>query len=292
MRKLLLPCVGLLLMTSAAYGAQITALIIDGRNNHQWKQTTPFLKKALEETGLFTVDVATAEPGEEGIKQYRPKFSAYRVVIDNYTDYPKKEPWTAETQKALTGYVRSGGGLVLIHAAASAFADWSEFEEMVGLAGWGGRDEKSGPFIRFRDGKFVRDTTPGKAGHHGKQHAFQVTIRDPKHPITKGLPPVWMHTKDEFYDSLRGPARNLEVLATGFSDKEQGGTGENEPVLFTVKYGKGRVYQNVLGHAVDNMKCVGFIVTFQRGAEWAATGRVTQKVPADFPKADQPSIRE
>jgi hypothetical protein len=40
------------------------------------------------------------------------------------------------------------------------------------------------------------------------------------------------------------------------------------------------------------MKCVGFLVTYQRGAEWAATGRVTQKVPADFPTADKPSLRQ
>jgi len=280
------------LLCSVADGAQIKALIIDGRNNHQWKLTTPVLKKALEDTGLFTVDVATAEPGEEGIKNYRPKFSAYQVVIDNYTDYPKNEPWPAETQAAFVDYVRNGGGLVLIHAAASAFGGWKEFEEMVGLAGWGGRDEKTGPYVRFRDGQFVHDTQPGKAGHHGKQHAFQVTIRNPKHPITRGLPPVWMHTTDEFYDSLRGPANNLEVLATGYSDTAQGGTGENEPVLFTVRYGKGRVFQNVLGHGPENMKCVGFLVTYQRGAEWAATGRVTLKVPADFPTADKPSVRQ
>jgi hypothetical protein len=33
------------------------------------------------------------------------------------------------------------------------------------------------------------------------------------------------------------------------------------------------------------MHCVGFIVTFQRGAEWAASGNVTQAVPFDFPNA-------
>jgi type 1 glutamine amidotransferase len=101
-----------------------------------------------------------------------------------------------------------------------------------------------------------------------------------------------MHTTDEFYDSLRGPANSLAVLATGYSDAAQGGTGENEPVLFAVRYGKGRVFQNVLGHGPENMKCVGFLVTYQRGAEWAATGRVTQKVPADFPTADKPSVRQ
>jgi hypothetical protein len=40
------------------------------------------------------------------------------------------------------------------------------------------------------------------------------------------------------------------------------------------------------------MRCVGFIVTYQRGTEWAATGKVTQKVPKDFPTADRVSVRE
>jgi len=97
-----------------------------------------------------------------------------------------------------------------------------------------------------------------------------------------------MHAKDELYSLLRGPAKNLHILATAYSDPKQSGTGRNEPVLFTVKYGKGRIFHTVLGHTGGEtpppaMECVGFIVTFQRGAEWAAIGEVTQKVPGDFP---------
>jgi hypothetical protein len=36
---------------------------------------------------------------------------------------------------------------------------------------------------------------------------------------------------------------------------------------------------------------VDFVVTFQRGTEWAATGAVTQKVPASFPTANSVSFR-
>jgi hypothetical protein len=42
---------------------------------------------------------------------------------------------------------------------------------------------------------------------------------------------------------------------------------------------------------VKQWKDVAFIVTFQRGAELPATGKVTQKVPADFPTADTPTVR-
>jgi len=75
-------------------------------------------------------------------------------------------------------------------------------------------------------------------------------------------------------------------------DPAKQGTGENEPLLLVVRYGKGRIFHTVLGHAPEQMRCIGFIVTFQRGAEWAATGRVTQvDVPEDFPTADGISLR-
>jgi type 1 glutamine amidotransferase len=163
---------------------------------------------------------------------------------------------------------------------------------MIALGGWGGRNEKWGPMVRYRDGKIVLDGSPGRGGTHGPQHEFQIVIRERHHPITAGLPEKWMHAKDELYSKLRGPAKNMEVLATAYADPEKGGTGEHEPILFTVRYGKARVFHTVLGHDRQQLRCVGFIVTFQRGTEWAATGRVTQvEVPADFPTADEVSLR-
>ena len=60
---------------------------------------------------------------------------------------------------------------------------------MIGLGGWGGRNERHGPYVYFDDdGKLVRDTAKGPGGHHGPQHAFQIIVRDVEHPITKGMP--------------------------------------------------------------------------------------------------------
>jgi type 1 glutamine amidotransferase len=101
-----------------------------------------------------------------------------------------------------------------------------------------------------------------------------------------------MHANDELYDRLRGPARNVTVLATAYSDRSTGGSGEEEPMLMAIQYGKGRVFHTTLGHDVGAMKCVGFIVTLQRGTEWAATGEVTQKVPDDFPTAKEVRTRK
>ncbi len=281
----------LLFAAAMSSAAPKHVLLIDGQNNHQWQVTTPILTKQLEETGLFKVDVATTPPKGGDMSVFKPDFKKYAVVVSNYSDFGGGGVWPPETQKAFEDYVRGGGGFVTVHAADNAFPKWLEYNKMIGVGGWGGRTEKDGPMLRWRDGKVVPDTTPGNGGHHGKRHSYAVTTRDKSHPIMKGLPESWMHTEDELYDALRGPAENVTVLATAFSDKSTGGTGEHEPALMIIKYGKGRVFHTILGHDAVAMQCAGFAATFQRGTEWAATGKVTQKVPADFPKADAVSKR-
>ena len=104
------------------------------------------------------------------------------------------------------------------------------------------------------------------------------TMKDEEDSIAERL--------DELYDRLRGPAEKMHVLATAYSDKETGGTGRHEPMMMTIDYGQGRVYHTPMGHADYSMECVGFILTFQRGAQWAATGKVTlSDIPDDFPDA-------
>ena len=265
----------------------LKALVVDGQNNHQWQETTPILKKILEECGLFSVDVATSPARGHDVSGFRPAFAAYDVIVLNYNG----APWSQSTETAFIEYVRQGGGVVVYHAADNSFPQWREYNEIIGLGGWGDRNEKDGPMVRWRDGKPVLDDAAGAGGTHGPQHAFQVIVRNRDHAITRGLPERWMHAPDELYSKLRGPAKNLEVLATAYADPAQKGTGEHEPCLFTIRYGQGRVFHTILGHDANSARCAGFIVTLQRGAEWAATGGVTLKVPDEFPQADKVSLR-
>ena len=137
----------------------------------------------------------------------------------------------------------------------------------------------------------VADTSPHPAGSHGARLPFKVINRIGDHPITKGLPREWMHVGDELYANLRGPGENMTVLAVAYSDPANHGTGHEEPILMVLSFGKGRIFHTTLGHDLAALNCVGFITTYQRGTEWAATGKVTQKVPADFPTADKTSTR-
>ncbi len=278
----------LLLGASQAEPARRKVLIVDGQSNHaDWPLQTKMVKEYLEQTGLFAVEVATSPPAGESLEAFRPKFAGNAVVLSLYNG----GPWPEETRRDFEAYVRGGGGFVSVHMADNAFPDWPEYNRMIGLGGWYRRSEKSGPWVYFEGERLVRNPAPGIGGSHGVEHAFPVDARDPEHPVMRGLPARWMHERDELYDRLRGPAEDMSVLATAFSDPATGGSGRHEPVLMALRYGEGRVFHTTLGHGPYSRECVGFIVTLQRGAEWAASGKVTQPVPADFPTADRVRVR-
>lgn len=309
----------LLLLSNVSFAqskAPIKALIIDGQNNHgAWPKTTMMVKKYLEDTKRYSVDIARTKftwQGDDLIAKYplndgvvreakksaiadpdfKPDFSKYNVVINNFGF--GAAPWPEETNVAFEKFVSNGGGLVILHAADNCFGDWEQYNKMIGLGGWGNRSEKNGPYVYFdANEKKVVDNSPGKGGSHGSQHEFSLIVRDADHPITKGLPKTWLHSKDELYDRLRGPAQNMQILATAFSSKANGGTDRHEPMIMTIDYGKGRVFHTPMGHADYSMECVGFITVLLRGTDWVATGAVVDTiVPSDFPTIDKSSQRK
>ncbi|MES2981190.1 MAG: ThuA domain-containing protein [Verrucomicrobiota bacterium] len=298
----------------AAAAEKLKALIVDGQNNHAvWPKSTVMMKQYLEGSGLFEVEVARtkfisnhkreekwlplAGVGEsEGTEKsmpdpdFSPNFSKYSIVVSNFGF--GASDWSEQTRKNFEDYMKNGGGLVAVHAADNSWGNWPEYNKMIGLGGWGGRNEKSGPYVYYdAEGKVIREDTPGKCGGHGPQGEFLITMRDKTHPITKGLPDFWMHTKDECYSRLRGPGENMTILATAADTPELQKAGRNEPMLMALSYEKGRVFHTTLGHDTEAFEGVGFIVTFLRGSEWAATGNVTQEIPKDFPSREKSATR-
>lgn len=274
-----------------AAAEKLPVLLIDGQNNHDWKATTPLIKQTLEDRGLFEVEVVTTPAKGEDMTSFQPKFSDYKVVVSNYNG----DDWSQPTRQAFEKFVSSGGGFVSVHAADNSFPGWEAYNRMIGLGGWGGRDESFGPYVRWKEDlkSFTRDLSKGSGGAHGKRVPFLIVVRDDDHPITRGLPKSWMQTQDELYGKLRGPAENMHVLATAYSDPSTGGTGEHEPILMTIHYGEGRVFHTTLGHDTEAMQGLAFQITLQRGTQWAASGEVT--LPAVDSKtltSDKPATRD
>lgn len=270
---------------------KLKILIIDGRsvNHPQWRAWTPLLLKQLDDSGLFFVDVYTAAPEGESMEDFNPRLGRYDVVVTTYNG----DSWPNRIKRNLEGYIRRGGGLVVIHAADNAFPQWHVYNQMIGLGGWGNRNEDAGPY-RYVDnkGEIVIDGSPGPAGQHGPQRPFIVNTYSKKHPIMKGIPNAWMHVSDILYGKLRGPGEAMTILATAYSDPKYGGTGQNEPVMMAIKFGAGYIFHTTLGHDSSAISCVGFMTTFIRGCEWAATGEVTFSIPENFPTVNSTSSFE
>ena len=293
-RRILAVCVlATALCIQAIAGKPVKTLIITGQNNHNWKVSHQVIKQILENSGLFEVDFAVSPPRGKDMSNFIIDFTPYKLVVLDYNG----DAWAPETNRRFVEYAKKGGGIVVYHAADNAFSEWKEYNEIIGLGGWEGRNEKSGPWVYWKDGALVKDTSPGAGGSHGDQHEYVLTVRDDKHPVTKDLPKQWKHATDEMYDRMRGPGNIKSLLFSSYSTPETNGSGREEPLIFTVDYGKARIFHTMLGHAGGSadkntaMQCAGFQITLLRGCEWAATGKVTQKVPSDFPGTDKVSMR-
>jgi type 1 glutamine amidotransferase len=274
---------------------KIPVLIIDGMNNHDWPRATRMLKAILTKSGLFAVDVSTTPTADASAAQWdawHPDFTRYRAVISNYNnmDGAKKGYWPPQVEKAFEDYVRKGGGFVSFHAANNAFTDWKAYNEMIGL-GW--RSKTFGPSLVITPDEKVQviPAGEGQGPGHPSEHDFEITVLDPQHPITSGLPKKWLHPHDQLTHGQHGPMKNLTVLTYAYADDVK----ENEPMDWVVSYGAGRVYVTMQGHLWKDgpdtaLRSVGFQTLFVRGVQWAATGKVTYPVPANFPTATQSSL--
>ena len=236
-----------LLAGSATAAEPIRVLFITGRNNHRWQLTTPSLKKTLEDSGRFKVDV-TEKPAEITAKS----LSGYDVIFNGWTGFPKKTGhlWGLDTEKAIDDFVAGGKGMASFHAGSSSFHDWVGFQKIIG-------------------------GTWGRGTGHGRYHEFTVEMTDVDHPITRGMKSF--KTTDELWHRLvvLQPTPGRKVLCTAMSAKSSGGTGNAEPIAICTQFGKGRGFYTSLGHDVKALEKPGCKLLMLRGIEWAATGKVT-----------------
>ncbi len=237
---------------------QLRVLLLTGKNNHDWQQTTPVLTRVLEESGRFQVRVLN-DPSlcDERLLE------ECDVVVSNWTNFPSRErEWGRAAESAIMEFVRSGKGFVVVHAASATFPAWPEYQQLVG-ATWG-------------------DSTG-----HGAYHAFNVSVADTGHPVTRVVGDFT--AEDELWHRMtRQP--EAHILCAAYSDTAKGGSGRREPVAYGTAFGSGRSFNLVLGHDVLAMLNPNWRMLLLRGTEWAATAEASIDLPYDIAQALQRAV--
>ena len=218
-------------------------LILTGYHHpgHDWRQLTAALIQTLEQDPRMQVDVS------ENIEDLATaKIADYDLLVMNYNNWDK--PGLNQAAKdGFVRYLRSGGGLALIHFANGAFnytlpnkeSDWKEYRTQIARRVW------------------MHDLPSG----HDAYGPFHVAITAAKNPITAGLQPF--DTTDELYFKQVGE-QPITPLAVAHSKT----TGQDEPLAWACNYGKGRVFQTLLGHDASAIRHASALI--RRGAVWAA----------------------
>lgn len=139
-------------LSSAAWlpaAPAIQVLILTGRDSHDWRSTTPYLRQLLNKTGRFEVRVE-----EEPAGLTAETLSKYDLLILHYNG-PR---WPPATESAVLNFVRQGKGAVALHAALLDHS--TQWPTLIG----------------------------GEVGAPGERRVFTVKFSEPRHPITAGLP--------------------------------------------------------------------------------------------------------
>jgi len=228
----------------------ISILILSGRNNHDWEQTTPVLTKIFDEDLRFSVDL-TFSPDTMNFDYLQQ----YDVILSNWNSWPENDlRWPKAMEEGLIKYVKEGGGLVFFHASTSVFYQWPEFQH-ISTAAW------------------IEQT------HHGEKSPVRVSIDNQIHPITKGL--SYFHIVDELWIDA-GQNESFQVLGSATKKETTGEDSEEQPAIFVSEYGKGRIFHTILGHDARALRNSGFRILIRRAAEWAATGSVNASIPQEL----------
>ncbi len=272
--------------------AKIKVLIVEGVTNHAWEKRLNIVRAILAKDGSFDVDftVTPTAAGDPAWNAWRPEFNDYDVVISGYNNLGGLPSWPQEVKDSFAAYVHGGGGFYAFHEANNSFAEWPQYNQIIGL-GW--RDRTFGKAITVNaDGSInVIAAGAGESTNHGARQDVLVSKRG-DHPIHAGLPATWMVADIEVYRYARGPAENLTVLSYA-ADRD----GTRFPIDWTVEYGAGRTYASSYCHVWGDVaeppgaRCAAFQTVFIRAMKWLAKRDPGAALPADFPTPAATSLR-
>ena len=222
----------------------ITGLILTGLHHpdHPWQETTPVIKESLENDERIRAEVST---DIEDLSRFDLK--KYDFLVLNYCNWEKPEGLSAGSKEAFINYLKNGGGLLIIHFADGAWhyslpgagsSDWPEFRNICRRM-W----DHQGPSA------------------HDAYDTFSVHKTIVLHFITDGIDSF--ETVDELYYNQVGDDP-IEPLLTAHSKN----TCKNEPLAWVYNYGKGRIFQTLLGHNAESFKAPEQKEMLRRAALW------------------------
>jgi uncharacterized protein len=227
-----------------AADAPIKILLVTGGCCHDYDFQTKAMQKALKDQGI-AAEWKIVDDGGKGTKAQIPLYEnpewayGYDVVVHNECFANTTDP--AYIRK-ITGPHKAGVNAVVIHCAMHTYraADVNDWRELLGVT----------------------------SKHHEHQSEYPVKVVANDHPIMKNFPADYKSAKDELY-IIEKIWPNTEVLATSISEK----TGKLNPVFWTNRYGKARVFGTTYGHSVATFEDAVFLRTLARGIKWAAENK-------------------
>ncbi len=221
-------------------------LLLTGNDHpaHKWQETTPEIKKSLEEHPNIHIDVT------ENIEDLsRVSKETYSFLVLHYCNWKDPKGLSGKAKESFVTYLKEGGGLLILHLSNGAFhyslpgageSDWPEYRNIC---------------------RRVWDHHGGSA--HDNYDQFKVEIVDTTHFITNGL--ASFNTKDELYYNQAG-TKPIEPLIQAKSIK----TGQYEPLAWVYTYGKGKIFQSLLGHSAESYQAEEVREMLKRAAVWVS----------------------
>jgi len=250
-------------------GTPLKVLIISGQGDHDWRATTPFMRRILDNMQRFTVRVCESPAGLTA-----RTLADFDVLVDDYGGPALGNG----TEQAIDDFVASGRGLVITHGALGSYTGLS--------SPTGGTRPDRSESARMVPGYWP--ATPSTGGR-GRVHFFEVKVVRPQHPIAQGMSSGFKTADAPFRGMAIRPG--TDVIAVVRDNAENGGSGSDEPVLLACGHGKGRVFCTALGHDLAAMRAKEFVTTFARGTEWAASGTVTLPADLGLPRPNADAVR-
>ncbi len=139
---------------------------------------------------------------------------------------------TDEQRVAFRNYIEAGGGFVGIHSVTGTERNWTWFKQMVGCT-----------FLV-----------------HPPFQKFDVHIIAPKSPLVKGIPKVWQHEDELYFNKEWYPGitvvmaddlNTLDAKAADIKEKGQGSFSNLYPAVWYQHFDGATIWITDLGHAKE-----------------------------------------